>query len=78
MPGRAPFEPADHLLDGIPARVRAVLRRLARERRRRRVWAVLFDLGDTLMLETSEEKDATETTQRADLFDPAPPTCSGH
>jgi putative hydrolase of the HAD superfamily len=67
----APFEPAERLLEGIPARIREVLRRLASERRRRRVWAVLFDLGDTLMLETSEEKDATETTQRADLFDGA-------
>ena len=35
------------------------------------MWAVLFDLGDTLMVEASEEKDATETTQRADLFDGA-------
>jgi putative hydrolase of the HAD superfamily len=67
----APFEPAEHLLEGIPARIRTVLRRLATERRRRHVWAVLFDLGDTLMVETSEEKDAFETTQRADLFDGA-------
>jgi HAD superfamily hydrolase (TIGR01549 family) len=64
----APFEPAERLLDGIPDRIRAVLQGLATERRRRRVWAVLFDLGDTLMVETSEEKDATEATQRADLF----------
>lgn len=67
----APFEPVERLVAGIPARVRAVLRRLAAERRTRRVWAVLFDLGDTLMVEASEEKDAELTTQRADLFDGA-------
>lgn len=30
--------------------------------------AVFFDLGDTIMQETTEEKDDTLTTQRADLF----------
>lgn len=30
--------------------------------------AILFDLGDTLMIEETEEKDATLTTQRAELF----------
>ena len=64
----APFEPAERLLDGIPGRIRAVLRRLAAERRTRNVWAVFFDLGDTLMVEETEEKDATETTLRAELF----------
>ena len=29
---------------------------------------MLLDLGDTLMVETTEEKDPTETTLRADLF----------
>jgi FMN phosphatase YigB (HAD superfamily) len=38
------------------------------QRATRNVWAVLFDLGDTLMIETSEEKDAAERTSRADLF----------
>jgi putative hydrolase of the HAD superfamily len=64
----APFEPAERLIDGIPERIGAVLRRLAAQRATRRVWAVLFDLGDTLMVEETEEKDAAETTQRADLF----------
>ena len=63
-----PFEPADRLIAGIPARIRAVLRGLAAERRKRNVWAVLFDLGDTLMVEESEEKDAEDTTLRAELF----------
>lgn len=67
----APFEPVERLIEGIPARIRAVLRRLAAERRSRRVWAVLFDLGDTLMVEASEQKDAELTTQRADLFEGA-------
>lgn len=35
---------------------------------RRHLLALLFDLGDTLMVEESEVKDAEETTQRADLF----------
>src|SRR5438105_12465815 len=30
--------------------------------------ALLFDLGDTLMIEESEVKDAMDTTQHADLF----------
>ena len=30
--------------------------------------ALLFDLGDTIMIEETEVKDAAETTQRADLF----------
>jgi len=30
--------------------------------------AVLFDLGDTIMREETEQKDETHTTQRADLF----------
>jgi HAD superfamily hydrolase (TIGR01549 family) len=30
--------------------------------------AILFDLGDTIMQEVTEEKDETRTTQRADLF----------
>ncbi|HEX7473036.1 MAG TPA: HAD family hydrolase [Candidatus Limnocylindrales bacterium] len=68
---RAPFEPAEHLVDGIPGRIRAVLRRLAAERRKRQVWAVFFDLGDTLLIERSEEKDAADTTLRAELFDGA-------
>jgi phosphoglycolate phosphatase-like HAD superfamily hydrolase len=67
----APFEPAERLLEGIPGRIRAVLRRLAIERRARNVWAVFFDLGDTLMVEETEEKDATDTTLRADLFEGA-------
>ena len=33
-----------------------------------RVRAILFDLGDTIMQETSEIKDADSTTMRADLF----------
>lgn len=33
-----------------------------------RLRALLFDLGDTIMQETTEEKDTTATTQRADLF----------
>jgi HAD superfamily hydrolase (TIGR01549 family) len=58
----------EELIEAVPGRVRAELGRLATERARRRIWAVLLDLGDTLMLETSEEKDPTETTLRADLF----------
>jgi beta-phosphoglucomutase-like phosphatase (HAD superfamily) len=64
----APFEPAERLMDGIPARIAAVLRRLAAERAKRAVWAVLFDLGDTLMIEASEEKDAADRTLRADFY----------
>lgn len=33
-----------------------------------RLRAILLDLGDTIMQEVTEEKDATATTQRADLF----------
>jgi len=33
-----------------------------------RLRAILFDLGDTIMREVTEEKDETQTTQRADLF----------
>ena len=29
---------------------------------------ICFDLGDTIMIEETEVKDATETTQRADLI----------
>jgi putative hydrolase of the HAD superfamily len=32
------------------------------------ITALLFDLGDTIMIEESEVKDAEETTQRADLI----------
>ncbi len=64
----APFEPAAALMDGIPARIRTVLRRLAAERARRNIWAILFDLGDTLMIETSEVKDATDRTLRAEFY----------
>ena len=63
-----PLVPVEELIAAVPGRVSAELRRLATERSRRRIWAVLLDLGDTLMLETSEKKDPAETTQRADLF----------
>ena len=63
-----PLVPIDDLIEAVPRRLGAELARLESERARRRIWAVLLDLGDTLMVETSEEKDATETTQRADLF----------
>lgn len=33
-----------------------------------RLRALLLDLGDTIMQEATEEKDATATTQRADIF----------
>jgi len=39
-----------------------------RERSNHRVVALLFDLGDTLMVEESEIKDADGTTLRADLI----------
>ncbi len=64
----APLVTVEELIEAAPRRVRAEVGRLATERARRQVWAVLLDLGDTLMVETSEEKDATETTQRADFF----------
>lgn len=60
--------PVEALIEAIPARLRAELARLETERAGRHVWAVLLDLGDTLMIETTEEKDPTETTLRADLF----------
>jgi HAD superfamily hydrolase (TIGR01549 family) len=56
------------LLDQIPGRVEAELARLEAERARRNVWAICFDIGDTLMIEQTEEKDAAQTTQRADLW----------
>lgn len=40
----------------------------SREDSNHRVVALLFDLGDTLMAEESEVKDAEETTLRADLI----------
>ena len=39
-----------------------------RERSNHRVIALLFDLGDTLMIEESEFKDAGGTTLQADLI----------
>lgn len=56
------------LVELIPGRIEARLRELEAERASRNVWAVFFDLGDTLMVEQTEEKDADQTTQRADLF----------
>jgi FMN phosphatase YigB (HAD superfamily) len=64
----APLVTVEGLIEAVPGRVRAELGRLATDRARRQIWAVLLDLGDTLMLETSEEKDPAETTLRADLF----------
>jgi putative hydrolase of the HAD superfamily len=58
----------EELTAAVPGRLRAELGRLEADRGRRRIWAVLLDLGDTLMVETSEEKDPTETTQRAEFF----------
>lgn len=58
----------DDLLDSIPRWLGQVAAQLEDERARRPVWAVMFDLGDTLMVEETEEKDATRTTLRADLF----------
>jgi putative hydrolase of the HAD superfamily len=63
-----PLVPINDLIEAVPARLATQLAQLETERARRRIWAVLLDLGDTLMVETSEEKDPTETTQRADLF----------
>ena len=60
--------PCDRLIAEVPARLEHLLADLEAERARRNVWAVLFDLGDTLMVEETEEKDAERTTQRADLF----------
>lgn len=39
-----------------------------REHSNHRIVALLFDLGDTLMIEESEVKDAEKTTLRADLI----------
>jgi FMN phosphatase YigB (HAD superfamily) len=64
----APLVPVEQLIETVQGRLRAELARLETERARRQVWAVLLDLGDTLMVETTEEKDPTETTLRADLF----------
>jgi HAD superfamily hydrolase (TIGR01549 family) len=64
----APFCRWDELIAGIPARLEAWIARLEAERAERRLWAVLFDLGDVLMVEETEEKDETATTQRADLY----------
>ena len=59
-------------LERDAGRVEAHLARLEVERAARRaagrIWAVCFDLGDTLMVEQTEEKDAEQTTQRADLW----------
>ncbi|HEX5416800.1 MAG TPA: HAD family hydrolase [Chloroflexota bacterium] len=60
--------PWEGLIEEIPGRLAAILAQLEAERARRKVWAVCFDLGDTLMMEVTEEKDATATTQRADPF----------
>lgn len=64
----APLEPIDALITSVPARLETILAGLEDERSRRNLWAVLFDLGDTLMIEETEEKDETRTTQRAELF----------
>jgi phosphoglycolate phosphatase-like HAD superfamily hydrolase len=58
----------EDLLDSIPRWLDGIVAGLEAERAKRPLWAVLFDLGDTLMVEESEEKDETRTTQRADLF----------
>jgi len=58
----------DELIEAIPTRLEAILSALEDERGGRTVWAVLFDLGDTLMIESTEEKDAAQTTLRAELF----------
>ncbi len=63
-----PFLSCEELIDRIPSRLEDWLSRLEAERAGRRLWAVLFDLGDTLMVEDSEEKDESATTQRAELF----------
>jgi len=64
----APWLTIDQLLADVPSRLESLLADLEAERQQRNVWVVLFDLGDTLMVEETEEKDATRTTQRADLF----------
>jgi HAD superfamily hydrolase (TIGR01549 family) len=63
-----PWLTCAELLARIPARVEAQLARLESERAQRRVWAICFDIGDTLMIEQTEEKDAEQTTQRAELW----------
>jgi putative hydrolase of the HAD superfamily len=63
-----PWHTVDELLDLIPTQLAGVLSELEAERARRPLWAVLFDLGDTLMVEETEEKDESATTQRAELF----------
>jgi putative hydrolase of the HAD superfamily len=64
----AEYVTCSRLVDLIPDRIDARLRELEDERQGRNIWAVFFDLGDTLMVEQTEEKDAEQTTQRADLF----------
>jgi HAD superfamily hydrolase (TIGR01549 family) len=64
----APFCTCEELIEAIPSRLDGWIDRLEAERAERHLWAVLFDLGDVLMIEESEEKDETATTQRADLF----------
>jgi FMN phosphatase YigB (HAD superfamily) len=64
----APFLPARELIEKVPSRLEGILHRLEVDRNKRRLWAVLFDLGDTLMDETTEVKDETNSTQRAELF----------
>jgi HAD superfamily hydrolase (TIGR01549 family) len=63
-----PWLTCDELVAAIPDRIEAQIARLEAERASRNVWAVCFDLGDTLMVEQTEQKDAEATTQRADLF----------
>ena len=41
---------------------------MAVDKQTHRLRALLFDLGDTIMIEESEEKDAEGTTQRAELI----------
>jgi putative hydrolase of the HAD superfamily len=64
----APYLPVRELIEKIPSRLEGIIHRLEVDRNKRRLWAVLFDLGDTLMDETTEEKDETNSTQRAELF----------
>ncbi|HEY3112027.1 MAG TPA: HAD family hydrolase [Chloroflexota bacterium] len=64
----APWLTCAELIAQIPGRVEAQLARLEAERAGRRVWAICFDIGDTLMIEQTEEKDAEQTTQRADVW----------
>lgn len=63
-----PWLSCDELVAAIPGRVEAQLARLEAERAKRNVWGVLFDIGDTLMIEATEQKDTEQTTQRADLW----------